>query len=102
MTGTDLPFLISHKRGKNVSPVPTYCTPLDVAQLRVGTRPASVYQCGEPASLDQLELVSGHTLLVWNDAGVTCEVSFHGHSQVNVDLDLAEANATVLVSPRRR
>jgi hypothetical protein len=40
--------------------------------------------------------------LVWQDAGITSEVSFHGHSQVNVILDVAMANATVLVSPGKR
>jgi hypothetical protein len=44
-------------------------------------------------------LLTGHDLLVWNDAGITSEVSFHGHSQVNVDLDIAEADATILVAP---
>jgi hypothetical protein len=43
----------------------------------------------------------GHDLLVWNDSGIACEVSLHGHSQVNVDLDIAVADATYLISPRR-
>ena len=43
----------------------------------------------------------GHDLLEWNDAGITSEVSFHGHSQVNLDLDVAVAGATVLISPTR-
>jgi hypothetical protein len=49
-----------------------------------------------------LELLKGHDLLVWEDAGITTEVSFHGHSQVNVDLDIAVAKATVLVASRKR
>ena len=48
------------------------------------------------------QIVEGHTLVVWNDGGITCEVSFHGHSQANADLDLAVADATVLVAPRGR
>jgi hypothetical protein len=61
-----------------------------------------LYQCGNASdSLTQTQIVEGHTLLVWNDRGITCEVSFHGYSQLNVDLDVAVADATVLVSPRR-
>ena len=102
MTGTDLSYVMTHKDGANVDPVPSYCSRLSGSGVRVQERPASVYQCGADQSLTQLELVSGHTLLVWKDAGLTCEVSFHGHSQVNVDLDIAVANATVLVPPGRR
>lgn len=102
MAGTDLPFVMTHKRGGNLAPVPSYCSHLSGDRVRVQEQPASVYQCGSDLSLNQFELVSGHTLLVWKDAGITSEVSFHGHSQVNVDLDIAVANATVLLSPRRR
>ena len=41
-------------------------------------------------------------LLVWNDSGITCEVSFHGHSQVNIELDIAVADATELAFPPKR
>jgi hypothetical protein len=102
MAGTDLPYVMTHKRGGNLAPVPSYCSHLSRDHVLIQEQPASVYQCGSNHSLNQLELVSGHTLLVWKDAGITSEVSFHGHSQVNVDLDIAVANATVLVSPRRR
>ena len=33
---------------------------------------------------------------------MTAEVSFHGLGQVNADLDVAVADATVLVSPKAR
>ncbi|HXN63454.1 MAG TPA: hypothetical protein VN886_23625 [Acidimicrobiales bacterium] len=102
MAGTDLAYYMTHKRGKSVAPVPSYCSRLNQVHVRVHGRPASVYQCGSDQSRNQLELVAGHTLLVWTDAGITTEVSFHGHSQVNVNLDVAVANATVLVSPRKR
>ncbi len=101
MAGTDLPYVMTHKRGGNISPVPSYCSPLRGSHVRVQEQAASVYQCGSDQSLNQIELVSGHTLLVWRDAGVTSEVSFHGHTEVNVDLDVAVANATVLVSPQK-
>jgi hypothetical protein len=85
-------------------PVPSYCTPLDSASLiHVHRSVAKLYQCADSrTSSSQIETIVGHTLLVWNDAGITCEVSFHGHSQVNVDLDIAVAKATVLVPPRKR
>ena len=102
MTGTDLHYVMTHSRGGNIAPVPPYCSRLDALGVRVQGRSASLYQCGSSQSLTQIELISGHTLLVWKDAGITCEVSFHGHSQVNVDLDVAIANATVLVAPRKR
>lgn len=104
MSGTDMPYVMTHKRGNGVVPVPSYCTLLDAGSLvRVHGSVAKFYQCADsrtPSS--QTEIVMGHTLLVWNDAGITCEVSFHGHSQVNVDLDVAVANATTLESPRKR
>ncbi len=43
-----------------------------------------------------------HDLLVWNDSRITCEGSFHGHSQVNIDLDIAVADATTPASPKKR
>jgi hypothetical protein len=44
----------------------------------------------------------GHQLLVWKMAGITCEVSFHGISKVNVDLDLAVADSTAMVAAGHR
>jgi hypothetical protein len=104
MSGTDLPYIMTGKRGKGVVPVPSYCTPLDSASLiHVHRSVAMLYQCADSrTSSTQIETIVGHTLLVWNDAGITCEVSFHGHSQVNVDLDLAVANAMVLVPSQKR
>jgi len=104
MSGTDMRQVMTNGRVKGVAPVPPYCLPLDLSSvIRVHRHLAKLYQCGNASnSLTEIQIVQGHTLLVWNDAGITCEVSFHGHSQVNVDLDVAVANATVLVSPRRR
>ena len=104
MSGTDLPYVMTHKRGKGVVPVPSYCTPLDSARLiHVHRSVAKLYQCADSrTSSSQIETIVGHTLLVWDDAGIPCEVSFHGHSQVNVDLDVAVADATVLVPPQKR
>jgi hypothetical protein len=64
---------------------------------------AKLYQCSDSSGAPGgLKLYMGHDLLVWTDAGITCEVSFHGHSQVNMDLDIAVANATKLVTAKRR
>ena len=81
--------------------VPAYCSPMQVAPpVRIDGVAATLYQCSDsPTGPGELELIVGHDLLVWDDAGITTEVSFHGHSQVNIDLDLAVAKATILVSP---
>ena len=83
--------------------VPSYCSPmLGAESVRVHGVVAKLYQCSDSSTLPgQLKLIMGHDLLVWDDAGITTEVSFHGHSQVNVDLDIAVAKATGLVSPIR-
>lgn len=104
MAGPDLQVYLRDKTGKNVPPVPRYCTPLKVtATIRVHGSVAKPYQCSDSSSgPNEVDLLMGHDLLLWDDAGITCEVSFHGHSQVNLDLDVAEADATVLVSPTKR
>jgi hypothetical protein len=104
MSGTDMRQVMTNGRGNGVAPVPPYCLPDDPSNMiRVHGHLAKLYQCGNASnSLTQIQIEEGHTLLVWNDGGITCEVSFHGHSQVNVDLDVAVANSTVLVSPRGR
>ena len=84
--------------------LPSYCSRISVAKtIRVHGAIAKLYECSDaPTAPGVLELVKGHDLLVWDDAGITTEVSFHGHSQVNVDLDIAVAKATVLVASRKR
>jgi hypothetical protein len=102
MAGTNLPaYVRSPRKG---SPVPPYCTPQGTAApLRVHGVRAKLYNCsGSQGGRDALEIIMGHQLLVWKMAGVTCEVSFHGISQVNVDLDVAVADATTMVPVRHR
>jgi hypothetical protein len=83
--------------------LPSYCSRMPVARtLREHGAVAMLYQCSDVSTGPGVsELLKGHDLLVWDDAGITTEVSFHGHSQVNVDLDIAMAKATVLVAPRK-
>jgi len=101
MSGTEMRQAMTNGRGRG-APVPSYCSPLDVSSpIRVHGLPAKLYQCGNASNpLAETQIVEGHTVLVWSDRGITSEVSFHGHSQVNVDLDIATANATFLVPPR--
>jgi hypothetical protein len=104
MAGRELrAYLRSGSRG-NAPPVPRYCLPMKVTPaVRVHGSVATLYQCSDSRNgPGEIELLTGHDVLVWDDAGVTAEVSFHGHSQVNVDLDIAEADATALVSPTKR
>ena len=104
MTGSDLQSVVVGTHPKGVAPVPSYCVPVQTSKpSRVSGAAARLYQCPEtsngPATF---QLYMGHELLVWNDGGMTAEVSFHGLSPVNADLDVAVADATVLVSPKAR
>jgi lysophospholipase L1-like esterase len=103
MSGAEMRQVMTNSLDRGGAPVPSYCSPLDVSStIRVHGIPAKLYQCGDAMKpLAETQIVEGHTVLVWSDRGITSEVSFHGHSQVNVDLDTAVANATFLVSPRR-
>jgi hypothetical protein len=92
--------LTLNRFGGPVQPVPSYCTgvPGGTAVVIHGA-PAAAYECSDTWNPSSLEIDVGHELLVWTQGGVTCEVSFHGHSLVNLELDLAIARATTLVRP---
>jgi hypothetical protein len=81
--------------------VPPYCSPSQMASpVQVHGSAATLYQCSNRGTSPfESQGVLGHELLAWDDGGITTEVSFHGHSQLNVDLDIAVANTTELVSP---
>lgn len=103
MTGTDLQSIMGNEGGRAVLPVPSYCRPMKLQKTTpVHGSVATVYQCSDSSNFGEIETILGHDVLVWNDSGITCEVSFHGHSQVNVNLDIAVADATELVSPTKR
>ena len=83
------------------TPIPGYCAPVPQhPPLVVHSSVASMYECGQdpgpsgPIADQYMETVSGHELVEWSRDGVTCEVSFHGHSAVNRDL------AVGVVAPR--
>ena len=82
--------------------VPAYCTAINQdAVVLVHGSVGRMYGCSETENAASIELDQGHELLVWREAGVTCEVSFHGHSRTNQDLALAVARSTRMVSPAR-
>src|ERR1700722_8957892 len=78
MTGRDLQLYLRNEPGKGVPPVPTYCSPIqDANAIRVHGSVATLYQCSDSSNdPGQLELITGHDVLVWDDSGLTCEVSF--------------------------
>jgi hypothetical protein len=86
--------------GGPVQPVPSYCTAdPGPAGVRVHGEPATLYECSDVWDRSSGEIDVGHELLIWRESGVACEVSFHGHSLLNQELDLVVARATVLVQP---
>ncbi len=101
-------FVIYSAKNLNVSrephlaarTVPSYCAPVDSSTtLLVHGVAARMYECSETADATSIELDQGHELVVWREAGVTCEVSFHGHSRTNQNLAIAVARSTRMVSP---
>jgi hypothetical protein len=93
----------SGPRPKQVS-VPSTCkvVPLGKA-LRIHGSVATFYQCANgPLTYNEPALYLGHDLLTWRERGLEIQVSFHGHSRVNLDLDTAVANSTVVVSTKSR
>jgi len=104
MASTTMPAVVGNGSGRGASPVPTYCAQqVTATPLRVKGVIAKLYQCSDSGSGPGVfQLLMGHQLLVWNEAGITCEVSFHGISQVNVDLDVAIADSTRMVTAGRR
>jgi hypothetical protein len=84
-------------------PVPSYCSAVkEHRPITVHGSPAKMYQCSDNGDMRSVVLDAGHDLLVWRQDGVTCEVSLHGHSDVNQTLDVAVAQATTMVQPKRR
>ncbi len=69
MSGTGLRSVMTNGHGAGVAPVPSYCLPLQPSSLiRVHGHLAKLYQCGNASNpSNQIQIVEGHTLLVWND-----------------------------------
>jgi hypothetical protein len=85
------------------APLPSYCTPLPAAPaVRIHGAAGRFFQCADSSADRQaVQTVMGHDLLEWTQDGLLCQVSFHGHSLVNLALDVAGAQATQTVAPRR-
>jgi hypothetical protein len=100
MAGTSLSAVVGNGSRRGASPVPSYCTPqMTSTPLRINGATAKLYQCSDSGSRPGVfQLIMGHQVLVWTHQGITCEVSFHGISQVNVDLDIAVADSTRMVT----
>jgi hypothetical protein len=92
----------SGRRPKVVS-VPSTChASTSVTPTRIHGDVAKFYQCANgPMTYDTPALYLGHDLLTWRERGLLVQVSFHGHTSVNQDLDVAVAKATIVVRPRR-
>lgn len=102
-TGTSLTGEYRPGSDKMASALPSYCARVHLgAPVRIHGTVGSFYECADSSNdRDAIETVQGHDLLEWRQDGLLCQVSFHGHSALNFDLDVAMAKATMLVRPRR-
>lgn len=86
---------------KAASSIPSYCRRLS-GQVAINGSTGIYYQCANSSNDHRaIETIAGHDMLQWIDHGMVTQVSFHGHTQVNLDLDLAVARSVVLVRPSR-
>jgi hypothetical protein len=83
--------------------IPSYCLPIQgQPAVRIHGSPGKLFECANSnTDPNAIELVQGHDLLQWKQDGMVIQVSFHGHSQVNLDLDLAVARSVQLIRPNR-
>ena len=104
MTGPDLGSTLgAASEHMNRLSVPPYCARVRTSKpLSVHGSPATLFQCSDASvGLRTPEIYIGHELLEWTSAGIVCQVSFHGHSLANIALDIAVADATQLVVPKK-
>jgi hypothetical protein len=102
-TGTALVGEYKPDSDRAAASLPSYCLPIsEKPVLRIHGSTATYFQCADSSSdRNAIEIVAGHDLLQWRQAGLLVQVSFHGHSQVNLDLDLAVARSVRLIRPNR-
>ena len=85
------------------SAIPSYCAAIKgrpAVQIHGST--GRFFECANTSSdRDARTTILGHDLLQWKEGPIVCQVSFHGHSQVNLDLDLAVAKSVRSVRPTR-
>lgn len=102
-TGPDLVGEYKPHSNKAASSIPSYCQRTSgKAGVRIAGSVGTYYQCADSSNeRNAIETIAGHDMLQWVDHGMVTQVSFHGHSQVNLDLDLAIARSVMLVRPHR-
>lgn len=100
-TGTTL--LGEYKPGtiKAASSIPSYCSKIqDAPTVKIRGSKGTFYQCSDSSSdRNAMQALMGHDMLQWKQAGLLCQVSFHGHSSLNLKLDVAVARSTEVVQP---
>jgi hypothetical protein len=103
-TGTRLLGEYKPRSDRIAAQIPSYCLPIrGQSTVHVHGSVATFFQCADSSSdRNAIQLVMGHDLLQWKQAGMLNQVSFHGHSQVNLDLDLAVARSVRLIRPTTR
>lgn len=103
LEGRTIKFYEGAGRATKVVSVPSTCKVLPRAKpTRIQGSVAKFYECANgPLTPNTPALYLGHDLLTWTERGLQVQVSFHGHSAVNQDLDVAVARATIVVAPKR-
>ena len=102
-TGTSLLGEYKPHSIRAAASIPSYCPPM-VGQpaVRIHGSSGTFFECANSSTdPNAVETVQGHDLLQWKQDGMVNQVSFHGHSQVNLDLDLAIAQSVELIRPHR-
>lgn len=100
-TGTTLVGEYQPGSNRVAASIPSYCQPIvGHGVIRIHGSVGTFFQCAESSSdRNAVQTVAGHDLLQWKQDGMLNQVSFHGHSPVNLDLDLAVAQSVHLIQP---
>jgi len=100
-TGTSLLGEYKPHSIRAAASIPSYCRPIQgEPSIRIHGSPGMFFECANSsADPNAKTTVQGHELLQWKQNGMITQVSFHGHSQVNRDLDLAVARSVELIRP---
>ena len=98
-TGTSLLGEYKPHSDRAAASIPSYCLPIQgQPAVRIHGSPGQFFECADSSNdPNATETVQGHDLLQWKQDGMVNQVSFHGHSQVNLDLDLAVAQSVELI-----
>jgi hypothetical protein len=83
--------------------IPSYCRPIhEHSAARIHESLGTFFECSNSsADPNAILTIQGHDLLQWKQNGMVNQVSFHGHSHENLDLDLAVARSVELIHPSR-